>query len=716
MRHFLIFLYAAATLAAANPSFHSPQSYYAGEPLFVGSGDLNGDGKPDMVVVNVGGPLQTLLNNGDGTFSPSATISITTPIAFAIGDFNGDGKLDVAIMSEDPVQSVNVYLGDGHGGFTTSKQTSFGMMPTSMAAGDVNGDGILDVVFGSFESNQVGVALGNGDGSFKSPQFIATGEAGWQIQLADVNHDGKLDVSYLSSLSGVSTLITQLGNGNGTFGSQVSFTIAGTVASTAFVFADLDGDGTLDVVLAGSTGSSWQAYVGHGNGNGTFSILGNTALPTAPTNLVVGDFNEDGHPDLAGNGSTSSGGDLMVLLSNGSGSLAAPLIYASDGSGPLATGDWNGDGHLDLALANTFADTITTPFGDGHGHFMAPIRPSAGTWIVSAATGDLNGDGKVDMVVVNQNTNQHIHQVSILIGKGNGAFGAPIVLSNVGQIPTAVAIADLNHDGIPDLVVTDTKAPSGLRVLLGTGGSFQSPVFYACTKGSQVLIADVNGDGFPDLIVLGTAHAVVDVLLGNGDGTFHAAQGFAAGVDPVAMVAGDFNGDGHVDLALADATGNAVLILLGNGDGTFGSPVTAASVPMPHSLVAADFNEDGNIDLAVSSQTTGALEYLAGNGNGTFAAPLSFTAPGNASELVAADINGDGHMDVVYSATSGAQFSAMLGNGAGGFEPSAMFDSGGAAAIALGADFNGDGKPDLAFVGGIVDQPYYLTVVLNTTH
>lgn len=162
MRHFLIFLYAAATLAAANPSFHSPQSYYAGEPLFVGSGDLNGDGKPDMVVVNVGGPLQTLLNNGDGTFSPSATISITTPIAFAIGDFNGDGKLDVAIMSEDPVQSVNVYLGDGHGGFTTSKQTSFGMMPTSMAAGDVNGDGILDVVLYDAKSGDWTIGVCNG--------------------------------------------------------------------------------------------------------------------------------------------------------------------------------------------------------------------------------------------------------------------------------------------------------------------------------------------------------------------------------------------------------------------------------------------------------------------------------------------------------------------------------------------------------------------------
>ena len=718
MRQLLIFISAAAALAAANTSFHSPQSYITqSEPLGVLSGDLNGDGKPDLIVINLENTVQTFLGNGSGSFHGHSTVGIPLPIAYAMGDFNGDGKLDVAIASEDG-RVITVLLGDGNGGFSSPATTSLNLLPTSMAVGDVNGDGILDVVIGSFESNQVGVLLGNGDGTFKPPQFIASGVAGTQIQLADLNHDGKLDVGYLSGTSGPSTVMTQLGNGDGTFGAPASFTIAGTTNTTTFAFADLDGDGTLDVVVSGYAGSSWQAYVGHGNGNGTFSLLGGTPLPTAPTNLVIGDFNEDGHPDVAGNGSVSSGGgDLMVLLGNGSGSFSAPLIFASDGTGPLATGDWNSDGHLDLVLANTFQASITTPMGDGHGHFTAPVRPNLAPSPVNAVAADVNGDGKMDLVVVNQNTLTSLREVSILPGKGNGSFGTPVVLKNVGQVPAAVAVADFNHDGIPDLVVTDTHIPAGVRVLLGNGGSFRAPVFYSSAPGSAVVAADVNGDGAPDIVVLDTNQAKVSVLLGNGDGTFQAALDFSAGINPVAMVTGDFNRDGHLDLALADESGNAVSIMFGNGDGTFQSPVTAAIVQQPHSIVAADFNGDGNTDLAVSSLFSGAMEYLAGNGNGTFVAPLSYyPLKGTAFELVAADVNGDGLMDVVCAAAGGAQFSTMLGNGAGGFGATTAFDAGSSAALALSADFNGDGKPDLAFIGGLPGQPYTLTVVLNTSH
>ncbi len=168
-------------------------------------------------------------------------------------------------------------------------------------------------------------------------------------------------------------------------------------------------------------------------------------------------------------------------------------------------------------------------------------------------------------------------------------------------MPTALAVADVNGDGTPDLVIVN-KSNSTVNVLLGNGdGTFQDPLTVATGAGpTAVTVADVNGDGNPDLITADSDGNTVSVLLGNGDGSFQPPLTYAVGSSPASVIVDDFNGDGIPDLAVANARSDTVSVLLGNGDGTFQPPLTYAVGVSPALLVAGDFNGDGYPDLAVA--------------------------------------------------------------------------------------------------------------------
>ena len=272
-------------------------------------------------------------------------------------------------------------------------------------------------------------------------------------------------------------------------------------------------------------------------------------------------------------------------------------------------GDFNGDGALDLAVANYASDSVSVLLGKGDGTFQPPARYGVGAYPFSVAVGDFNGDGKPDLAVAKY----YSAKVSILSGKGDGTFQAAVHYAT-GTIPVSVATGDFNRDGKLDLVVANSGSDNA-SVLLGNGdGTFETAANY--TVGSvpvSVAVGDFNGDGKPDLAVANFGlkdpgsgvytNIGVSVLLGQGDGTFQDAFNYDAGTNPVAVAVSDFNGDGESDIAVglasAKAGGDGVSVLLGNGDGTFQVAVAAAT--LGQRLAVGDFNRDGRPDLAVAN-------------------------------------------------------------------------------------------------------------------
>ena len=352
-----------------------------------------------------------------------------------------------------------------------------------------------------------------------------------------------------------------------------------------------------------------------------------------PSSVAVGDFNGDGVPDFA----TANFGanTVSVLLGNGDGTFQAAQTYATAGFNPefVAVGDVNLDGRQDLAVAQSGStpSLVSVLLGNGDGSFQPARIFATGQGSLSVAIGDVNGDGRPDLVAANYYSND----VSVLLGNGDGTFQAAQSFPTAGMNPVTVAVGDFNGDGRPDLAVTNGAnttsgaVPGNLAVLLGNGdGTFQAArtIDVGITP-AFVAVRDVNGDGRPDLAVANFRSNDVSVLLGNGDGTFQAPRNFDTGTGPLSMAVGDVNSDGQADLAVANFDfnirgPNTVSVLLGNGDGTFQAAQAFSAGTNPASVAVGDFNGDVRQDLAVGNFNSDNVSVLINN---TALAPNSLT-------------------------------------------------------------------------------------------
>jgi hypothetical protein len=374
-------------------TFKSPALYYvASFPNGMAFGDINGDGSLDLAVACADAGVTLLLQNSHGGLQQITTLAAgSRPFLIAAGDFNGDGKPDLAVGNSES-DNISILLNEGNGTFLPQVTYNIPGPPSSVATGDFNGDGKLDIAFSV--NGSLWLLPGNGDGTFQPPlNCIVDGAV---LGVADFNRDGKLDVA----TAGTGTFFAFLkGNGNGTFEETRYFENQTAYLATG----DFNGDGNPDAVIPNSICSSttctYLTDIWLGNGDGTFRYVSNLSPQISP--LVTGDFNGDGKLDIAGN---SSGG-VSVMLGNGDGSLQPALAYSSPLSvAQLAAADFDHNGRLDLA-ASTTLNTVAFLSGNGDGTFAAPVQFVTGGCPAGLAVADFNGDGKPDLAVVNSCTN-----------------------------------------------------------------------------------------------------------------------------------------------------------------------------------------------------------------------------------------------------------------------------------------------------------------------
>ena len=430
-------------------------------------------------------------------------------------------------------------------------------------------------------------------------------------------------------------------------------------------------------------------------------------VPGYPYSVAVGDFNEDGHLDMAAGNSAWKG--MSLFLGRGDGTFeTGPVATPQALPFLVAASDFNEDGHLDLVFMEAaypqyqdqFSLAIATGAGDGT--FGVPVVVQGQCTTGSFAVTDLNGDSHQDLVYPDWLGNV----LSVRLGNGDGSF-APEYQLRLGYLPVLVTVADFNLDGFPD--VAAGQYYGGVTVMLGDGAGGYAAKLQTTPAGTGVTamaVEDFDGDGYPDLALVDSDHALVMILLGRGDGSF--LQPILAGTESdwgvVSVTAGDLDQDGVPDLVVANDLRDRVGVLTGRGGGFFSPPAWLPGGRHPAFAKLFDANEDGRQDLVVAasgiSQVIGTLTPIAGDlsvylGGDPGGLDLSVVLPGGAGATLTAvgDLNGDLVPDLALA--KGSRVSLWVGEGNRSFSEGPSIALSMAVTALERSDMNGDGRPDL---------------------
>ncbi|WP_164103076.1 FG-GAP-like repeat-containing protein [Candidatus Laterigemmans baculatus] len=615
--------------------------------------DVDGDGDLDLLGSwREGDRVLLMAGDGTGKFAPFDRRAADIPAgewsgAVAAGDLDGDGMVDLVTGN---YQSVSVLRGQGGGGFDAVAELPATGYVEDVVLGDLNGDAIPDIVVALESVDRIAVFLADGAGGYQPRREYAMGEEPVDLSLLDSDGDGDLDIVAANEEQASVTMLRN--NGDGTFPGAVQH--SGGYAY-GLASGDVNRDGVEDLIAVNNDNPSLSVLLGNGQGVYEFATRYSVGDDVWPTAVTLADLNQDGHVDLVSSGyHGNSGGAVSVLLGQSDGTFGpASNTLLDTMAGAVAAGDVNGDRILDIVTTNqSYSDSsVHVLLGAGDGSFSSSVEYAVGTFPESLRLADLDGDGVLDIVTANA----YGDSVSVLRGRGDGTF--PGRIDRTGPAPVAHLSVDLNGDGIRDVVTANGTyyGTTGLTlsVLLGRGdGGFTATdvsLDVDLANPSGLAADDLDGNGTVDVVVVavdGTGSGRLIVLSGDGDGGLTTQRRFRLGnVYPLAVSLEDLDGDGASD-AIVSTTG-VTLVFAGNGEGTFGSP--ESTVVRGSMASIEDLDGDGALDLVTSWNQQAQLHY--GNGDRTFApavsVPLSSSFNFPVTSLVVADATGDGIRDLI---------------------------------------------------------------------
>jgi uncharacterized repeat protein (TIGR01451 family) len=716
-------------------AFQAGVTYAVGSaPYWVTAADLDGDGFIDLAVANAStsGNVQVLINDKThpGAFLARNTFNAgSVPHFIGAGDFNSDGIPDLFVVNRGTSNgfSYSILTGTGTGSFSAPATTGVGNAPWSAVVADLNSDGRTDVAIASSGDNRLYLALGNGLYS----NMIVTGSHTGNFTQGQVGATYTLSVSNTGvfTSSGIVSVTDSLPSAltaTAITGSGWTCTL-GTITCTRtdpLAVGSSYPNITLTVSVANNAGLTVTNSVTVSGGGENITNDDTSTDPTTVFQTTTLALVSSLNPSISGNqvsftatiSSPAATGAMVffdggvpfetVVVASGTAVLNTTLLTAGQHT---ISARYSGDTQYQSSSSSVVAQVVNSQAQNG---FQAAVAYGLGVTSPSGVViADFNGDGKADIAVSNSSATS---KVTMLIGNGDGTFKTPgtnYSAGGNGSDPFAIAAADFNNDGMLDVVVAN-NGTSTVSVLINNGTNvsgnvnFKAPLNLGAGSHPQHLaIGDFNGDGSPDIAVAdfstGTAGTVA-ILLGNGDGTFQSAKTTSVGGNPRALAVRDFTGDGIADIAVVNYSANTLSILVGKGDGTFTAGASYTIGTNPQSVATGDVNGDGIPDLVVANNGSASVTVLTGNGDGTFnivGGAAGYGAGLNPTGVVLNDFNGDGILDISVS-DGGAGVSVLLGVGDGTFQSAIGYTAGTGPSAVATADLDGDGTSDLVVANG----------------
>ncbi|MBL7992118.1 MAG: VCBS repeat-containing protein, partial [Candidatus Kapabacteria bacterium] len=740
-------------------TFLAATNYAVGaNPFAITCGDFDGDGDIDLAVPNRdANNVSILMNNGAGVFTTAVNYTVgTRPMSIVSGDFNNDGLLDLAVAN-NTTNNMSILINSTvtPGTFATAVNYAAGTTPESVTAQDFDGDGDLDLAVANFGSNNVMVFTNSNitPGTFSASGTYAVGTSPISITGGDFDGDGDMDIATANSGSNNASVLwnatpmTVLGNippftprptttplmntmNVGTPAGSPMKVLMNTVPTgisvtfsqnaTAATFTDPTARNVMKVF--GTTSQGYRSGTG-------FSGAGATMNFTTTANFDVG---EQVWVTVTNAQSTGGAFTRPFVMGFRTRAGAGPGTFVPGSTPAVGTvprsvsfGDVDGDGDLDMAVANNSSNNVSVLVNTGGGAYAAAVNYPAGTSPTSVSFGDVDGDGDLDMAVANTGSNN----VSVLVNTGGGAYAAAVNYP-AGATPRSVSFGDVDGDGDLDMAVANNFS-NNVSVLVNTGGGvYAAAVNYpAGTDPWSVSFGDVDGDGDLDMAVANNSSNNVSVLVNTGGGAYAAAVNYPAGTNPFSVSFGDVDGDGDLDMAVANSGSNNVSILfnaspmtvLGNvppftprptttplmntmnvGTPT-GSPVkvpTNIGITFSQNVTAATFTDVGanNARNVMKVFGTTSRGYRSGTGFSGAGATMTFTTTAN--------FNVGEHVwvTVTNAQSTGGAFTrpfvmglrTRAGVGPATFQPGSVPSVGTSPYSVISGDFDGDGDLDLA--------------------